>query len=185
MLSNFALETWVTFAVAMPIMLLRFAARLYAPGWRSFDGTDLWCAISTALYTIVTTCNYLISTPDWPTIIELNEETAWEVPKEKYPAMERGSKVAHFSWTMYICMVFAFKGVMLSLLRRLAKDVKRQERIVFWVTIATIVAWIASVLAHLLGCVPIQRVWRVAPYAGATCTTRPQNYIVTGSLNML
>ena len=43
---------------------------------------------------------------------------------------------------------------------------KRQERIVFWVTIATIVAWIASVLAHLLGCVPIQRVWRVAPYAG-------------------
>lgn len=52
------------------------------------------------------------------------------------------------------------------LTRRLRKDVTRQERIVFWVSIATIVSWVASVLAHLLGCVPIQRVWRVAPYAG-------------------
>lgn len=47
MLSAFALETWATFAVAVPVMLVRFVARLYAPGWRHFDGTDLWCAIST------------------------------------------------------------------------------------------------------------------------------------------
>lgn len=84
------------------------------------------------------------------------------------------------------------------------QGVKIQERAVFWITIAAILAWIASVLAHLLGCVPVQRVWQIVPYPGgkshgssivapgeqrltikATCTTRPQNYIVTGSLNML
>lgn len=41
-----------------------------------------------------------------------------QVPDERIPSIQRGSKIAHFSWTMYICMIFSFKGVMLTLFRK-------------------------------------------------------------------
>lgn len=41
-----------------------------------------------------------------------------QVPDEDIPLLERGSKIAHFSWTMYICMIFSFKGVMLCFLKK-------------------------------------------------------------------
>jgi hypothetical protein len=37
------------------------------------------------------------------------------IPDEEIPAWERGSKLAHASWTIYICELFAFKGVLLTL----------------------------------------------------------------------
>ncbi|KAI6782599.1 uncharacterized protein J7T54_003611 [Emericellopsis cladophorae] len=184
-LSYFALEVWIKYGIAVPIMLARFALRLHTPGWRNFDGTDIWCALSTILYTIVTTCDYLMSTPDFPTIIPLNAETALEVPKSEYAALEKGSMLAHFSWTMYLCMIFAFKGVMLSLLRRVTKDIDSQQRIVLWIIVGTLVACIVSVLVHLLACVPVHRVWQVTPFPGPGCTTRPLNYYIGGTLNML
>jgi hypothetical protein len=46
-LSHFALEVWIKYGIAVPIMLSRFVLRLYAPGWRNLDGTDIWCALST------------------------------------------------------------------------------------------------------------------------------------------
>ena len=46
-LSYFALEVWIKYGIAVPIMLARFALRLHTPGWRNFDGTDIWCALST------------------------------------------------------------------------------------------------------------------------------------------
>ena len=61
-LSYFAKELWIKYAVAIAVMTLRFGARLYTPGWRNFDGTDFWCAVSTALYTIVSSCDYILST---------------------------------------------------------------------------------------------------------------------------
>ncbi|KAG9258515.1 uncharacterized protein F5Z01DRAFT_689896 [Emericellopsis atlantica] len=200
-LSYFALEVWIKYGIAVPTMLARFALRLHTPGWRGLDGTDIWCALSTILYTIVTTCDYLMSTrafplrsrgaiaddqkADFPTIIPLNAETALEVPKSEYAALKRGSTLAHFSWTMYLCMIFAFKGVMLSLLRRVTKDVDSQQRIVFWIIVGTVIACITSVLVHLLACVPVHRVWQVAPFPGPGCTTRPLNYYIGGTLNML
>lgn len=41
-----------------------------------------------------------------------------QVPDERIGLIQRGSKLAHFSWTIYICMIFSFKGVMLSLFRK-------------------------------------------------------------------
>jgi hypothetical protein len=54
----------------------------------------------------------------YPTNIGLNEVTAMQVPDERIPSIQSGSKIAHFSWTMYICMIFSFKGVMLNLFRK-------------------------------------------------------------------
>lgn len=47
MLSEFALEVWIKYAIAAPIMIARFILRLYVPGRRDFDGTDVWCALAT------------------------------------------------------------------------------------------------------------------------------------------
>ena len=58
------------------------------------------------------------SVAKYPTNIGLNEVTAMQVPDERIPSIQRGSKIAHFSWTMYICMIFSFKGVMLTLFRK-------------------------------------------------------------------
>lgn len=54
----------------------------------------------------------------YPTNIGLDKETAMQVPDDMVPLLVRGSKIAHFSWTMYICMIFSFKGVMLCLFRK-------------------------------------------------------------------
>ena len=95
--------------------------------------------IKKCFYTIVSTCDYLLNTrtysagcilsiyifailtysvAKYPTNIGLNEVTAMQVPDERIPSIQRGSKIAHFSWTMYICMIFSFKGVMLTLFRK-------------------------------------------------------------------
>lgn len=52
-------------------------------------------------------------------------------------------------------------------------------------SIIVVVSWLASVLTHLLACLPIERFWQVKPYPGPFCTTRPQNYYVAGILNMV
>lgn len=54
----------------------------------------------------------------YPTIIGLDAESAMQVPDEDIPALQRGSKLAHFSWSIYICMLFAFKGVMLCFFKK-------------------------------------------------------------------
>lgn len=47
MLSPIATEIWAEFAVAMFVMLARFATRLKLVGFKGMDGTDLFCAIAT------------------------------------------------------------------------------------------------------------------------------------------
>lgn len=46
-LSPFAIEVWAKYAVAVAIMIVRFITRYKLIGWRNFDGTDFWCALST------------------------------------------------------------------------------------------------------------------------------------------
>ena len=54
---QFTLEVWVKYAICVFCMLTRFAVRLYIPGWRNLDGTDVWCALAVV-------CNNIpISTP--------------------------------------------------------------------------------------------------------------------------
>lgn len=61
-LTYFAKELWIKYSIAIAVMLVRFGARLHTHGWRNFDGTDFWCALSTVLYTIVSSCDYILST---------------------------------------------------------------------------------------------------------------------------
>lgn len=72
-----------------------------SPLRREFGGAGLICGLAA-----------------YPTIIALDEDTAMQVLDEDIPALERGSKVAHFSWSMYICMLFAFKGVILCFFKK-------------------------------------------------------------------
>lgn len=45
-MSSFGVEVWAKYGVAVAVMALRFVTRWRLIGWRNFDGTDLWCAIS-------------------------------------------------------------------------------------------------------------------------------------------
>lgn len=128
---------------------------------------------------------------NYPTNIGLDKETAMQVPDDKVPLLVRGSKIAHFSWTMYICMIFAFKGVMLCLFRKVgyvemltfrllqvantfsSTDIWRQELLVRITSITVICSWIASVLTHLFTCHPMQKHWQVKPYPGGEFASSP------------
>lgn len=90
-----------------------------------------------------------------------------------------------------------------------SEGVKRTEKAVHYTIIFTTCSWMASVIAHFAGCAPIHRVWQVKPFPGREChlwnpifiqkgeaskkahlnleycAGRPQNYYITGVLNML
>ncbi|KAI9903503.1 hypothetical protein N3K66_000032 [Trichothecium roseum] len=184
-LTYFAKELWIKYSIAIAVMLVRFGARLHTHGWRNFDGTDFWCALSTVLYTIVSSCDYILSTPGYPTNVSLDEKTAMEVPDDEVPAMRHASKIALFSWTMYLCMIFSFKGVVLCLMGRVGMGLWRQEQAVAAARLLVVACWAASILAQFCSCVPVRRFWQVKPYPGEHCTARPLNYWVAGLLNIL
>ncbi len=46
-LSNYSLELWIESSIAIAYMLFRFALRFYRPGFRLFDRTDFFFALST------------------------------------------------------------------------------------------------------------------------------------------
>lgn len=85
MLSSFVVELWTKYAIATATMIFRFITRWKMVGWRNFDGTDFWCAVSIVshhfsffvayhgrrlksagfiqvLYTVVSVCDYILST---------------------------------------------------------------------------------------------------------------------------
>ena len=51
--------------------------------------------------------------------IGLNEKTAELIPDEKVSDIRKGSICAFIAWVTYICMVWAFKGVLVFLYNRL------------------------------------------------------------------
>ncbi|GAB1194351.1 hypothetical protein APSETT444_003596 [Aspergillus pseudonomiae] len=54
--------------------------------------------------------------------IGLNEKTAELIPDEKVSDIRKGSICAFIAWVTYICMVWAFKGVLVFLYNRLTND---------------------------------------------------------------
>jgi hypothetical protein len=54
------------------------------------------------------------------TIVQLNGETAEELPLEEYPDYIKGGKVLFVTWFAYISFAWAVKAVALSLVARVA-----------------------------------------------------------------
>ncbi|KAJ3495092.1 hypothetical protein NLG97_g3639 [Lecanicillium saksenae] len=171
MSSSFAIEIWVEYSISMFVMLLRFATRLRLVGLRNFDATDFFCFVASVTY--------------YPSNGALDEQSAMALSDEEAQLYVTGSKMVHFSWVIYICMVFSFKGVIVCWFKRVGLGVWYEESLIKYTSLFVGLCWVASILAHLCACTPIQRAWQVKPWPGQFCTKRPQNYYVAGILNMV
>ncbi|KAJ6785622.1 hypothetical protein PWT90_00495 [Aphanocladium album] len=175
MSSSFVIEIWTEYAIAMFVMLLRFATRLRLVGFRNFDATDFFCFVASTFS----------HAAYYPSNGALDEHSAMALPDADVQLYIPGSKMVHFSWVIYICMVFTFKAVILCWFTRVGLGVWYQDSLIKYTSVFVGLCWVASILAHLCACVPIQRAWQVKPWPGPFCTNRPQNYYVAGILNMV
>ncbi|KAF2214426.1 hypothetical protein CERZMDRAFT_95695 [Cercospora zeae-maydis SCOH1-5] len=176
-------ELWIEYAIAMFFLGLRFFSRWKMFGLRNFDLGDAFAGLAVLMYTLGTVGIYLVTV--FGNNIGLNDVTAMEVPDDKLPKMELGSKLAFTLWYWYITLLWSLKGVLLTVYFKLGTGIDRQEQIVRAVCAFAIVTYVASMLCHTLVCTPPSKNWQVKPYPGDTCTRKKMNYIVIAILHGL
>ncbi|UCK58905.1 hypothetical protein AFCA_001738 [Aspergillus flavus] len=114
---NVAAELFAEWAIGMVVIAVRLYAR-WSIGKASFywdDGCLLLAMICWTIFTV--TLYYCIDV--YGSNIGLNEKTAELIPDEKVSGIRKGSICAFIAWITYICMVWAFKGVLVFLYNRL------------------------------------------------------------------
>ncbi|KAE8347035.1 hypothetical protein BDV24DRAFT_158029 [Aspergillus arachidicola] len=177
-----AAELFAEWAIGMVVIAVRLYAR-WSIGKTSFYWDDGCLLLAMICWTIFTVTLYYC-TDVYGSNIGLNEKTAELIPDEKVSGIRKGSICAFIAWITYICMVWAFKGVLVFLYNRLTMGLAqhRLTRIVGGVTICT---FLISIFFHLFDCMPIRNNWQVKPYPGDRCTLRPLNYILIEALSIV
>ncbi|EME47820.1 hypothetical protein DOTSEDRAFT_69676 [Dothistroma septosporum NZE10] len=176
-------EVWTEYGISICLILLRFYARLKFFGIRNLDIGDAFAALALIFYTLETAGIYNLT--QLSNNVGLNEVTAMLVPDSQIPAMTLGSKLAFMNWIWYISLIWALKGVLLTIYVKLGTGVARQEMAVKIFSVFTFCTWLACILTHVCQCLPASRSWQIKPYPGDNCTLRKPNYIVIGVLNSL
>ncbi|KAE8373715.1 hypothetical protein BDV26DRAFT_296705 [Aspergillus bertholletiae] len=179
---NVVAELFTEWAIGMVVIAIRLYVR-WSIGKKSFYWDDCCLLVALICWTIFTVTLYYCS-DIYGSNIGLNEKTAALIPEDKVSDIRKGSICAFIAWVTYICMVWAFKGVLVFLYNRLTMGLA-QHRLTIIVGAATVCTFLISIFFHLFDCRPIQRNWQVKPYAGDHCTLRPLNYILIEALSIV
>ncbi|KAE8353473.1 hypothetical protein BDV28DRAFT_107261 [Aspergillus coremiiformis] len=179
---NLAAELFAEWAIGMVVILVRLYTR-WSVGNKNFYWDDACLLVGMICWTIFTVTLYYC-TQVYGSNIGLDSQTAELIPDELVPQIRTGSICAFVAWVTYICMVWAFKGVLVFLYNRLTMGLA-QHRLTMIVGGATVCMFLVSFLFHLFDCMPIHKNWQVKPYPGDRCTLRPLNYILIEALSIL
>ncbi|KAF7596036.1 hypothetical protein BBP40_003816 [Aspergillus hancockii] len=114
---NVVAELFTEWAIGMVVILIRLYTR-WSIGKKNFYWDDSCLLLAMICWTIFTVTLYYC-TDVYGSNIGLNAETAELVPDEQVPTLRKGSICAFVAWVTYICMVWAFKGVLVFLYNRL------------------------------------------------------------------
>ncbi|KAB8266137.1 hypothetical protein BDV32DRAFT_1502 [Aspergillus pseudonomiae] len=179
---NVVAELFAEWAIGMVVIAVRLYTR-WSIGKKSFYWDDGCLVLAMICWTIFTVTLYYC-TQVYGSNIGLNEKTAELIPDEKVSDIRKGSICAFIAWVTYICMVWAFKGVLVFLYNRLTMGLA-QHRLTRIVGIITVGTFLISISFHLFDCMPIHKNWQVKPYAGDKCTLRPLNYILIEAISVV
>ncbi|KAF4468990.1 srpk [Fusarium albosuccineum] len=139
------------------------------------------------MYTIITVIIEKITV--YGGLIGQTDESVQLLTPELVASFTIGQKLTFADWIIYILYMWALKSAMLSIYWGLAKGLPKYRIMVLTAMAFVFLTFIASLLTHICGCLPVRRNWQIVPYPGGklplsnTCALRNLNYYVIGILN--
>ncbi|KAI1139214.1 hypothetical protein F5Y05DRAFT_341416 [Hypoxylon sp. FL0543] len=172
---NLVAELWTELSIGLVVFAVRFYSKWKYRDSRGLGLDDIFAGFAVVFWIMETVSLYTCGTLG--NNINLNEQTALEVPDSEVPRLILGSKLAYSAWVFYILGIWTLKGVLLCLYNRLTMGLQQQRLV--WVMMAlSLATFLASLFWHIFSCYPTYRAWQIKPYPGESCTLRRGNYII-------
>ncbi|KAK2769501.1 hypothetical protein CKAH01_15194 [Colletotrichum kahawae] len=180
MATPFQTEAWTEYGLGVIVILLRIFARWRIIGF-NWQGDDYFAVLCLIFWTLELCMLELIGQNG--TNIGITDEIGATLTSQEIAKFEFGSKCLLAGWNFYITLIWCLKACILFFFSRITLAT-RQQKIVKWTAIATILAYCGVIIVVWGHCTPVQRNWQVVPYPGDECTLAVPNYLSLVVLNV-
>ncbi|KAK1970016.1 hypothetical protein LY78DRAFT_722089 [Colletotrichum sublineola] len=180
MATPFQTEAWTEYGFGVLVILLRIFSRWKIVGF-NWQGDDYFAVLCLIFWTLELVMLELIGQNG--TNIGITDEIGATLTAEEIVKFEFGSKCLLAGWNFYVTLIWCLKACILFFFSRITLAT-RQQRIVKWTAIATILAYVGVILTIWCHCTPVQKNWQVVPFPGDQCTLAVANYLSLVVLNI-
>ncbi|KAK2053398.1 hypothetical protein LY76DRAFT_581822 [Colletotrichum caudatum] len=197
MATPFQTEAWAEYGLGVSVILLRIFSRWKIVGFH-WQGDDYFAVLCLVFWTLelvmlelIGTCIshphnvYLSNTLPGQngTNIGITDEIGATLTAKEIAKLEFGSKCLLAGWTFYVTLIWCLKACILFFFNRITLATK-QQIVVKWTAVATVLAYLAVMFVIWCHCTPIQKKWQVVPFPGDRCTLDIANYLSLVVLNI-
>ncbi|TQN68540.1 hypothetical protein CSHISOI_06905, partial [Colletotrichum shisoi] len=186
MATPFQTEAWTEYGLGVLVILLRIFSRWKIVGF-NWQGDDYFAILCLVFWTLELCMLELIGQNG--TNIGITNEIGATLTSEEIAKFEFGSKCLLAGWNFYVTLIWGLKACILFFFGRITsvgwrmklmlyyRLATRQQRIVKWTSVATILGYVGVMIVLWSHCTPVQRNWQVVPYPGDECTLAVANYL--------
>ncbi|WAO97183.1 Hypothetical protein NCS54_01489700 [Fusarium falciforme] len=177
----FQTEAWTEYSIGVLILLLGYFARWKAVGFKGWQGDDYPAVLALTFWTAELVMLELIGQNG--TNIGVTNDIGAKLSDRQLERLEFGSKCLLAGWNFYVTLIWCLKGCILCFYHCMTFGLK-QQKVVKWTQVATILAYVAVICVIRGHCTPVQKNWQVYPYPGDKCTLAVANYVTLVVLNI-
>ncbi|KZL88001.1 cation diffusion facilitator 1 protein [Colletotrichum incanum] len=176
-------EIWTWLVIGVAVIFMRFTIRIRMGGPAGFKGDDYAMIATFLMYS--SSFVVLDSVYHYGTNVDLTVDQIRVLSDEEVTRLVQGSKFQLAAWYLYTSMLWSMKGGVLLFYKRLTFDLWRNARYLTYLTLFTVLSYLAVVGTISFGCLPYHHNWGVRPLPSDRCLYKTQNLLVATFFNIL